>query len=193
MDEVKNSENTEGRPFQLEISVYDPAGTIRREERWATAPGETPMEDTLNIWICEPYIVGEITASTRVAHRWRCIAARQEIWLGQLVAHGGAGGWQVIGAALGTPAAEALARHLATSTPPAATLNDLSAAVLAQVRAALRGGRYFAAVQAVWQELGCARVQARALVDELNEQMIRDDRTIGTASAALDTTSQENT
>jgi hypothetical protein len=175
-------------PFQLAVSLYDPAGTVRREERWALGAGQTPNDDVINIWLCEPYTVrvpGAGPKAYRTCHQWRCIESRQQIWLGQVVGHGEAAGWPVIGAAPGTPAWRLWldgARLPVVKSP----VRPLSADALVRIREFLREGRSRTAIIYVRDQMGGSLVEARDRVNQLRDEMRNDTHTVAVADSALD-------
>lgn len=173
-------------PFQLNNSLYDPPGTVRRETYLAMEPGETSADDVINIWLCEEYV----PFPNMINRRWRCVHSRLDGMLGQMLAANGAAGFEVIGAAPGMPAMnlwiQHTLRHAGSPRPEAERDDVIPPAIMEEIRQHVREGRPVPATKLVYHNSTRDLRASRDYVRQLAAEAKRDDAVMAAAEPAVD-------
>lgn len=172
-------------PFQLNRSLYDPPGTIRRETCLAMEPGQTPIDDVINIWFCEEYV----PSPNMISRRWRCVHSRLDSMLGQMLAANGAAGFEVIGAAPGMPAMNLWVQHVyrhAGQRPEAQRDDVIPSTIMEEIRQLVRDGRHVPATKLVYHNSTRDLRASRDYVRQLAAEAKRDDAIMVAADSAVE-------
>lgn len=174
-------------PFQLNSSLYDPPGTVRRETCLAMEPGQTPIDDAINIWLCEVH--HPFGGNALVVRRWRCIHSTHDGMVGQLLALGGAAGFEVIGAAPGMPAMNLWVQHTfrhAGQRPEAQRDDVIPAEIMQEIRQLVRAGQSVRATKLVYHNSTRDLRTSRDYVRQLAAEAERDTAILAAADVPLE-------